>query len=243
MSDKKIALVTGANKGIGFEIARQLGRQGVTVLLGARDEKRGTEAAGKLRAEGLDVQTIQLDLTNPDSIAAAAKKIAAEFGRLDILVNNAGVALESLVTQPSEIDLQSLRATFEANVLGTWNVTQAMLPLIKKSPSGRIVNLSSTMGSLTEIGDRTSHYDGAIAPGYRASKTAVNALTALFAKELRDTKIKVNSACPGWVATDMGSAAAPLTVEQGADTPVWLALLPDDGPSGGFFRERQAIAW
>jgi len=238
MQPGKVALVTGANKGIGFEIARRLARQNITVLLGARDENRGKEAAGRLRDEGLDVHFLPLDQTRPESIAAAARQVEQQFGRLDVLVNNAAILLDQGVA-PSNLDAEALRQTLETNVVGVVNVTRALLPLIRKGPAGRIVNLSSSGGSLGLIGDRV----GVFAPAYQISKAAVNGFTVLLASELRNTPIKVNSACPGWVRTDMGGPGAPLTVEQGADTPVWLATLPDDGPTGGFFNSRQPVSW
>ena len=241
-NDKKIALVTGANKGLGFEISRQLAKQEITVLIGARDESKGAEAAEKLQAEGLDVESIKLDVTDISSIATAAKKIEERFGKLDILVNNAGIILDWGVN-PSNLELNVLKQTFETNLFSAFAVLQAVLPLIRNSHAGRIVNMSSTLGSLTDTLDPNSHYFGFKGLAYQASKAALNEITAQFAKELTDTPIKVNSACPGWVQTDMGSADAPATVEEGADTPVWLATLPEDGPTGGFFNSRKPIPW
>lgn len=254
-TDRKVALVTGANRGIGLEIARQLGKKGLTVLVGARDAAKGEEAAAKLREEGIDARSVQLDVTNEASVRVAAAWVAENVGRLDALVNNAGGAWDFTPQpiQPSEMSLELVRKTMDLNFLSALAVTQAFLPLIKKSPAGRIVNVSSLMGSQKDILDPKSPLDGFLAPAYRLSKSALNALTALFAKELRDTNIKVNAACPGWVATDlgvpdwlraaMGGTGPALPVEQGADTPVWLATLPDDGPTGGFFRQREPIAW
>ncbi len=241
-NDKKIALVTGANKGIGFEISRQLAQKNITVLIGARDESKGAEAAAKLQAEGLDVQFIKLDVTDTETLETAAKKIEERFGKLDILINNAGIILD-WGQKPSAVDLNLLKRTFDTNFFGAFATTKAMLPLIQKSDAGRIVNISSTLGSLSDTLDPNSPYFGFLGMAYQASKTALNALTVQFAKELADTPIKVNSACPGWVQTDMGSTDAPLTVEQGADTPVWLAILAEDSPTGGFFNSRKPIAW
>lgn len=254
-TQNRIALVTGANRGIGFEIARQLGRQGITVLLGARDEKRGAEAAARLRDEKIDARAVKLDVTDAASIRALVQLVDSTFGRLDILVNNAGAAFDwtPSPTQPSQVDLDVGRKTFELNFFGPLAVTQALLPLIQRSPAGRIVNVSSSLGSLAVIGDPGSPLAGMVLPMYQASKTALNALSVLLAKELRGTSIKVNSACPGWVDTEAGvpdwlraamnGSGGSIPVEQGADTPVWLATLPDDGPSGGFFNSRKQAPW
>ncbi|ARV60764.1 short-chain dehydrogenase [Nostocales cyanobacterium HT-58-2] len=240
-NDQKVALVTGANKGLGFEISRQLAKQGITVLIGARDETKGKEAVEKLQAEGLDVESIKLDVTDISSIATAAKKIEERFGKLDILVNNAGILLDRDVN-PSHLDLNVLKQTFETNFFAAFAVLQALLPLIRKSNAGRVVNISSTLGSLTDSIDPNSNYFGFRGLAYQASKAALNEITIQFAKELANTPIKVNSADPGWVQTDMGGDA-PGTVEQGADTPVWLATLPEDGPTGGFFNSRKPLPW
>jgi NAD(P)-dependent dehydrogenase (short-subunit alcohol dehydrogenase family) len=254
-TNSKIALVTGANRGIGFEIARQLGRQGITVIVAARHPERGPEAAARLAAEGVDAHAVHLDVTQPALIQAAVAQVERQFGRLDILVNNAGAALDwtPQPTQPSQVSPDLARQTFELNFFGPLALIQAFLPLLRKSPAGRIVNVSSTLGSIAEISNPESPYAGLVSPMYQASKAALNALTALVAKELRGSGIKINSACPGWVDTQggvpdwlrafQGGAGAALPVEQGADTPVWLATLPDDGPSGGFFNSRKPVAW
>jgi NAD(P)-dependent dehydrogenase (short-subunit alcohol dehydrogenase family) len=243
MSSKQIALVTGANKGIGFETARQLAARGITVLLGARDEKRGLEAAETLKKEGLDVQFIQLDVNDPASQDNAAKFIADKFGKLDILINNAGVARDFQVPA-SKGSIEQWRETFETNVFSLISLTQKLLPLVKKSDAGRIVNLSSILGSLTLNRDPNSSL-GALSTGtaYNASKAALNMFTVNLANELNGTPIKVNSAHPGWVKTDMGGEAAPLGVEEGAKTSVWLATLPNDGPTGGYFFNGEALPW
>jgi NAD(P)-dependent dehydrogenase (short-subunit alcohol dehydrogenase family) len=243
MSSKQIALVTGANKGIGFETARQLAARGITVLLGARDEKRGLEAAETLKKEGLDVQFIQLDVNDPASQDNAAKFIADKFGKLDILINNAGVARDFQVPA-SKGSMEQWRETFETNVFSLISLTQKLLPLVKKSDAGRIVNLSSILGSLTLNRDPNSSL-GALSTGaaYNASKAALNMFTVNLANELNGTPIKVNSAHPGWVKTDMGGEAAPLGVEEGAKTSVWLATLPNDGPTGGYFFNGEALPW
>jgi NAD(P)-dependent dehydrogenase (short-subunit alcohol dehydrogenase family) len=238
----RVALITGANKGIGFEISRQLARQGITVVIGARNETRGAEAATRLRGEGLDARHVRLDVTDASTIEPLPRFFEERFSRLDILVNNAGVLLDE-GTPLSKLDINVLRQTFEANFFGVFAVSKALLPLIRRSEAGRIVNVSSQLGSLADISDPDSDYAGFVSFAYPASKVALNALTALLAKELRGFKVKVNSADPGWVQTDMGTAAAPLTPEEGADTPVWLATLPADGPSGGFFSSRQPMAW
>lgn len=244
MSNKvsKIALVTGANKGLGFEISKQLAKQGIQVILGARDIAKGQEAADKLKQQGLDVYPLTLDINNAESIQSAVDAIKEKFGALDILVNNAGVMLD-WTTSVFDVDLNTVTQTLQTNLYGSFRLCQLCIPLMKASGYGRIVNMSSTLGSLTDMSDPNSHYDGVLSPSYRLSKTALNAVTALFAKELRGTNILINSACPGWVQTDMGSEAAPLSVEEGADTPVWLATLPDGGPNGGFFNSRKPVSW
>jgi NAD(P)-dependent dehydrogenase (short-subunit alcohol dehydrogenase family) len=243
MSSKQIALVTGANKGIGFETARQLAARGITVLLGARDEKRGLEAAETLKKEGLDVQFIQLDVNDPASQDNAAKFIADKFGKLDILINNAGVARDFQIPA-SKGSMDQWRETFETNLFSLISLTQKLLPLVKKSDAGRIVNLSSILGSLTLNRDPNSSL-GALSTGtaYNASKAALNMFTVNLANELNGTPIKVNSAHPGWVKTDMGGESAPLSVDEGAKTSVWLATLPKDGPTGGYFFNGETLPW
>lgn len=245
-SQKKVALVTGANKGIGFETARQLARQGVTVLLGARDAARGTQAAEKLRAEGLDVQFLHLDVDNAASHEDAARFIADKFGKLDILVNNAGIQVESGEwgqNNASSVTQEVLRRTFDTNFFNVVALTQKLLPLVRKSDAGRIVNLSSILGSLTLHSDPASPIYGTKLLAYNASKTALNQFTVHLAAELKGTKIKVNAAHPGWVKTDIGTDAAPLEVEDGAKTSVQLATLPDDGPTGGYFHLGESLPW
>lgn len=241
---RKIALITGANKGIGFEIARQLGTQGITILAGVRDQGLGEAAVQKLRAMEINTTAIYLDVTNQDTIDAAAATIDQIYGKLDILVNNAGISVREGDTPPSELALEDVRKTFATNVFGVFAVTKAMLPLLRRSEAGRIVNMSSEMGSLTINGDPTSfaaHMPSTLA--YNASKVALNALTVFFAKELRNTHIKVNSVSPGYVATDLNGYSGFLTAEQGAKMPVAFATLTDDGPTGGFFGENGVIAW
>ncbi|MDJ0705979.1 MAG: SDR family oxidoreductase [Leptolyngbyaceae cyanobacterium MO_188.B28] len=240
--DAQVALVTGANKGLGFEISRQLAQQGITVVMGARSEERGSSAAEQLRQEDLDTYPVKLDVTNSADIEALPRFFQEKFGRLDILVNNAGVLLDWGV-KPSDLDIDILRQTFETNVFGAFAVTKAVLPLIRESEAGRIVNVSSHLGSLTDTLDANSSYYDFLGMAYQASKSALNALTVQFSKELTDTPIKVNAATPGWVKTDLGSAEADLTPEEGADTLVWLATLTADGPTGGFFIERKTHPW
>jgi NAD(P)-dependent dehydrogenase (short-subunit alcohol dehydrogenase family) len=241
-TQRKIAIVTGANKGLGFEIARQLGQQNICVLLGARHTKRGREAVEQLKSEGSDAHTLILDVTHAPSIERARHFVEQEYGRLDILVNNAGVTHDSGLT-PSETSLDTIRDVFETNFFGVIAVTQALLPLLRKSEGARIVNVSSGLGSLTQNSDPRWPFSKMKLLGYNSSKTALNAFTVLLASELRDTAIKVNSADPGWCRTDMGGEGAPNSAAQGADTAVWLATLPADGPTGGFFNNRQPVPW
>jgi NAD(P)-dependent dehydrogenase (short-subunit alcohol dehydrogenase family) len=241
MSERQVALVTGANKGIGLEIARELGARGMTVRVGARDAGRGEAAAAELRGGGADAQPLLLDVTDAGSISAAAQQIAERWGRLDVLVNNAGIILENMPPSQSSVDL--LRQTYETNVFGLFAVTQALLPLIRKSPAGRIVNMSSGLGSLTQHLDPNWEYYGFNVVGYNSSKTAVNALTVAFANELRDTPVKVNAADPGYTATDLNQNRGPRTVQQGATAAVRLATLPPDGPTGGYFDENGPLPW
>jgi len=241
---KKVALISGANKGIGLETARQLGKQGVTVLLGARDLAKGETAAAQLKSEGIDARAVKLDVVNPADIKAVAEKIEKEFGKLDILVNNAGVAFDPIGgNTTSTTSDEKLRKTFDTNFFAVVAVTQAMLPLLKKSDAGRIVNVSSILGSLTlHATDGSPIYEAKMF-AYNASKTALNAFTVHLAHELKGTKIKVNSAHPGWVKTDMGSDAAPMEIEDGAKTEVALATLGADGPTGGYVHLGETLPW
>jgi NAD(P)-dependent dehydrogenase (short-subunit alcohol dehydrogenase family) len=240
--EKKVALVTGANRGIGYAIAHQLAQKDVVVIVGARDMERGATATEKLQSLGFEAHFIRLDVTQATSIQAAVGKIKDDFRRLDILVNNAGISIDAQ-TDILSLDPAIFRNTLETNAFGPLMLTQACVPIMKANQYGRIVNLASTLGSLTEIARPDSPYSSVLAPAYRLSKTLLNGITVLAARELRGSNILVNSVCPGWVRTDMGGNQAPLTPEQGADTAVWLATLPDDGPTGGFFRERQPIPW
>jgi NAD(P)-dependent dehydrogenase (short-subunit alcohol dehydrogenase family) len=234
--------VTGANKGIGYETARHLASQGMTVLLGARDGQRGKEAAAKLQAEGLDVQFLLLDINDQTTHKAAHDFIEDKFGKLDILVNNAAVALD-MNQKPSEIDMVALRKTFDTNFFGVIAVTQTLLPLIRKSDAGRIVNVSSGLGSLTLHGDPAWEFYPVKLLAYNASKTALNAFTVALAYELKETSIKVNSADPGFTATDMNDHRGYKTVEQGAAVIIQLATLPADGATGGYFNDQGVLPW
>ncbi len=245
-SDKRVALVTGANKGIGLEVARQLGRDhGMTVLIGARDEGRGREAAEQLKTQGIDARAVQLDVTDPASVEAVARQIERDFGgQLDVLVNNAGVSLDGWVP-PSQTDLAKYMETHATNAFGPLVVTKTLLPLLKRSPAGRVVNMSSTLGSLTHCGDAANPYAAVRLLSYNSSKAALNMQTVLFAGELaaEGSPVKVNSACPGYVATDLNNHQGHRTVEQGAREAVRLATLPADGPTGKFFDENGPVAW
>ncbi|MBU7582097.1 MAG: SDR family oxidoreductase [Nostoc sp. TH1S01] len=236
-TNQKIAVVTGGNRGLGFEASRQLAKQGYKVILTSRDEAKGKAAAQKLQAEGLNVISYPLDVTSDESSQSLAEFIRQQCGKVDALVNNAGIYIDAQAGSNSILStkIDTLQTTIDTNVFGVVRVTQALIPLMKEHNYGRIVNVSSGMGQLTDM-------EGG-SPGYRISKTALNAVTRIFASELIGTNILVNSVCPGWVKTDMGGANAPRTPEQGVDTIVWLATLPNDGATGGFFRDRQPIAW
>jgi len=250
MHNKKVALVTGANKGIGLQIAKDLATHNFTVLVGSRNLQNG-EAAAKTVAP--DAQAIQLDVTDQSSITTAAEKIRKDFGRLDVLVNNAaishtgkpGTSFDEIIAsgKASTVPLADVRAIWDTNVFGVIAVTQAMLPLLREAPSPRIVNVSSTVGSLTGNSNPANQYRNIFAPGYAASKTALNAITLAFAIELENTKIKVNAVCPGYVATDLNNFRGHRTVQQGATQPVRLALLDDNGPTGTYSNEDGPIPW
>jgi len=241
---KKIALITGANKGLGFEMARQLGQTGVRVLLAARDSGKGEAAAAKLRDEGVDAQFLKLDVTDKKDRAAASAFVEEKFGRLDILINNAGISAEALGSgKVSTTTEDAIPRTFETNFFAPVALTQALLPLLKKSDAGRIVNMSSILGSQTLHADAKSPVYDFKSLSYDASKAALNSFTIHLAHELKDTKIKVNSAHPGWVKTDMGTDAAPMEIPEGAKTGVELALLGDHGSTGGFFHLGQTVPW
>jgi NAD(P)-dependent dehydrogenase (short-subunit alcohol dehydrogenase family) len=241
-SDRPVALITGANQGLGYEVARQLGKAGQHVLLGARDQARGEAAAAALRGEGMDVRPLLLDVTDSDSIAAATADIEAEEGRLDVLVNNAGIR-ERADGPPSSVDLQIVRRVFNTNFFAAVAVAQAMLPLLRRSAAGRIVNVSSGLGSLTRNGDPLWEHAGVIRLGYNAAKAALNMLTVQLAAELQPAGIKVNSADPGFTATEGNNYRGKQTVAEGAAAIVRLALLDEEGPTGGFFGGRGSEPW
>lgn len=246
MDEKKIALVTGANKGIGFETSRQLAQKGIMVLMGARDKDLGNESCRELQAEGYDVESVHIDVTNSEQIIRLAEMINNKFGHLDILVNNAGMVHvdEPLFSNSTAtVPMNALRQTFDVNFFGLVELTQELLPLIRKSPAGRIVNMSSMLGSLGLHTDEQAGLDQIKPLAYDASKAAVNMFTVHLAALLRDTPVKVNSAHPGWVKTEMGGEEAPMNIENGAKTGVELALLDDDGPTGGFFHMGDIMPW
>lgn len=238
MTVTRVALISGANRGIGLEIARQLARKGVAVVIGARDLDKGRAAAQSIASEGYLVDCVRLDITESASISAAVDDVDLRHGRIDVLVNNAAILIDGpggFKSSLFELDPDTARQTFETNVLGPLRLTQAVVPVMQRHNYGRIVNLSSGAGQLS---DMRSGF-----PAYRMSKTALNALTRITAAELASTNIKVNAVCPGWVRTDMGGLEAERPVEIGAETPVWLATLPENGPTGGFFRDQRAIPW
>ncbi len=234
MAEQRIALVTGGNRGIGLEICRQLGKLGIRVLLGSRDAAKGAAAAEELIAAKLPVEAIELDVAKDESIRACMDRIRNDIGRLDILVNNAGIMVEEGDADPEE-EIQIIRDTMQTNVYGPLLLSRLAIPIMKSRRYGRIVNLSSGMGSLAEMGA------GYIA--YRMSKAGINVVTRVLAAEAEGMGILVNSVDPGWVKTGMGGRDASRTVYKGAETPVWLATVPEGGPTGGFFRDRKAVAW
>jgi NAD(P)-dependent dehydrogenase (short-subunit alcohol dehydrogenase family) len=241
MSGQTIALVTGANKGIGYEIAVGLGALGWSVGVGARDDQRREAAVARLRSTGADAFSVPLDVTDDASVAAAAELIEERAGRLDVLVNNAGVT-GGVPQLPTTVDLAVVRAAVETNVIGVIRVTNAMLPLLRRSASPRIVNMSSSVGSLalqTTPGTET----GPISAAYAPSKTFLNGVTVQYARELRDTNILINAGCPGFCATDLNSFRGVRTAEQGAAIAIRLATLPDDGPTGAFFDDAGVVPW
>ncbi|HEX4833767.1 MAG TPA: SDR family oxidoreductase [Trebonia sp.] len=242
MAAEKIALVTGANKGIGYEVARQLGEHGITVLVGARDEARGQQAADSLASGEITTAPLLIDVADPASVAAAAAEIERRYGRLDILVNNAGIA-GRFTGASSEATAADLREVYETNVFGVVSVTGAMLPLLRRSPAGRVVNLTSHLGSLTLNSDPESMMARVQMIAYQSSKTALNALTVAYAKELRGTAVKVNAANPGIVATDINGHRGQRTPAEGARIVVRLALLEACGPSGACLSDEGTVPW
>jgi NAD(P)-dependent dehydrogenase (short-subunit alcohol dehydrogenase family) len=236
-----IALVSGANKGIGYEIARGLGAKKITVLLGARDEARGQAAVAKLKAEGADARFVKLDVTDQGTVQRAEEWIEKEFGRLDILINNAGIAEWGFT--PSKVDLAKVREVYETNFFGPVALIQGMLPLLRKSKHGRVVNVSSSLGSLTLSSDLNSPFADFLALGYNTSKSALNSMTIQFAKELKDTPIKVNAICPGYCATDINGNSGPRSAAQGAVAAIEYATIGADGPTGGYFNDEGRVPW
>jgi NAD(P)-dependent dehydrogenase (short-subunit alcohol dehydrogenase family) len=238
MAETRIALVTGGNRGIGLEVVRQLSRNGLLAVLCSRNVEKGREAAAKLASEGLEPPVVALDVTDEASVRSAVAEVMNLFGRVDVLVNNAGILKEGQTPQESkvlEVSPALVMETYQANTIGPLRMIQAVVPIMQKGGYGRVVNVSSGAGQLS---DMQAGY-----PAYRMSKSALNALTRVTAAELGPSPIKVNAMCPGWVRTDMGGPNATRTVEQGAETAVWLAMLPDTGPTGGFFRDKAPIAW
>ena len=238
MLERRVALVSGGNRGIGLEVVRQLGKLGMIAVLGSRDPSKGAAAAGRLASAGVEAPVVALDVTDAGSIASAVADVVERFGRIDVLVNNAGIALDgsrSPVSSVLEVSPEVVARTLDANTLGPLRLIQAVVPLMQARGYGRIVNVSSGLGQISAMGGSW--------PGYRMSKAALNALTRVVAAEVGSANIKVNAVSPGWVRTDMGGQGAPRSVAQGADTIVWLATLPDDGPSGLFFEDRKPIAW
>ena len=233
-SSRRVALVTGANRGLGYAIARQLAEHDIHVVTTARDLAQARSVAEELRGRGRAASAARLDVTAPDTITTAVQHVLDQHGRIDILMNNAGISDGD--QQPSHIDPDRTSHVWRVNVLGAWQCAEAVIPAMRAAGYGRIVNLSSTLGSLHHMTRPTE-------PAYRVSKAALNALTRVLAAELAGTGILVNSASPGWVRTDLGGPNAPRSIEQGADTPVWLATLPDDGPTGGFFYDREPLEW
>lgn len=242
MTTTKTAVVTGANKGIGREIARRLATMGLKVWLGARDAGRGMAAERELRAEGLDVQWLALDVTQDDSVAAAVKTVGAESPGLDVLVNNAGIAI-NYELPPSEQHLADIRATYEVNVFGPIRVTQAFLPLLLAAPAARIVMVSSSTGSISRALDSGTPNHSVNLLGYGSSKTALNAITVAFARELGPRGIKINAAAPGYTATDLNGFRGHRTVQQAAEIVIQLATLDADGPSAGYFNDDGPLPW
>jgi NAD(P)-dependent dehydrogenase (short-subunit alcohol dehydrogenase family) len=234
-SNGRIAVVTGGNKGIGFEICRQLARRAVNVVLTARDARRGRDAERRLQDEGLNVLFHPLDVTDAAQVDALRETMQREHGRCDILVNNAGISLRGSGRSVLNTALEDFQVTLETNFYGPLRMCQALVPLMQKHRYGRVVNLSSGMGQLEDMEDGWA--------AYRVSKSALNALTRMVSSATADDGVLVNSVCPGWVRTDMGGPSASRGVRKGAETAVWLATLPDDGPTGGFFRDREAIPW
>jgi NAD(P)-dependent dehydrogenase (short-subunit alcohol dehydrogenase family) len=231
MENERVALVSGGNRGIGLEVCRQLAERGITVVMGSRDAEQGREAAAGL-PDGVVVH--QLDVADPESVERLASSVQEEFGRIDVLVNNAAISNDE-GQSGVEADLDRVKEALEANLFGAWRLCEVAIPMMRRNGYGRIVNVSTGLASLEDMGGGS--------PGYRVSKTALNVLTRILASELRGSGILVNAVNPGWVQTDMGGSGATRTVEEGAEALVWAATLPNNGPNGGFFREREPVAW
>jgi NAD(P)-dependent dehydrogenase (short-subunit alcohol dehydrogenase family) len=252
-TEKKVAFITGGNRGLGKETARQLAERGILVVIGARDAAKGEAVAAELRKRGLAAENVKCDMTQREDFPKVYEYLAKRHGKLDILINNAAIRIDEQASNPaaggtqtiltSTLPLKILRQTFEVNFFATVELTQVLLPLIRKSPAGRIVNLSSILASLTLHSTPGSPIYDAKALAYDASKTALNAFTVHLAYELRDTPIKVNSAHPGWVKTEMGGPNAPMELTEGGKTSAQLATLDADGPTGGFFHLGEALPW
>jgi len=231
MENGRVALVSGGNRGIGLEVCRQLSGRGITVVMGSRDAEQGRSAAAEL-PEGVVVH--QLDVADPESVERLARSVEEEFGRLDILVNNAAISNDE-GQRGADADLDRVKEALEANLFGAWRLCEVAIPMMQRNGYGRIVNVSTGLASLEDMGGGS--------PGYRVSKTALNVLTRILASELRGSGILINAVNPGWVQTDMGGSSATRTVEEGAEALVWAATLPNNGPNGGFFRDREPVAW
>ena len=245
LNENKVALITGANRGIGFETAKKLGELGITVILGVRDLAKGKNALDELKSKEIKAEVVHYDANNESTNETVFNYINKKYGKLDILINNAGILLEPLVgvNSSSTVSQQVLRDTFNTNLFAVVSLTQKLLPLIKKSDAGRIVNLSSIVGSLTLHSMKNSPIDPAKAFAYNVSKTALNVYTVHLAKALSESNIKVNSAHPGWAKTTLGGEHAPMEVEHSYKTSLRLATLPDDGPTGSFFHEDDVLPW
>ena len=244
METTKVAFITGANRGIGFETAKGLGEVGIKLVLGVRDLAKGATAVKELQALGYQAEAIHYDASQAKSADDAFEHLNKHYGKLDILVNNAGILQEPLLgSNSSTVSIQVLQETFQTNLFAVVDLTQKLLPLIKKAPAGRIVNLSSILASLTLHSTPNSPIDPAKAFAYNASKTALNAYTVHLAHELRDTNIKVNSAHPGWVKTELGGSSAPIELADGGKTSVLLATLASDGANGGFSHMGENLPW
>jgi NAD(P)-dependent dehydrogenase (short-subunit alcohol dehydrogenase family) len=231
MENERVALVSGGNRGIGLEVCRQLAERGITVVMGSRDAEQGREAAAGL-PDGVVVH--QLDVADPESVERLASSVQEEFGRIDVLVNNAAISNDE-GQSGVEADLGRVKEALEANLFGAWRLCEVAIPMMRRNGYGRIVNVSTGLASLEDMGGGS--------PGYRVSKTALNVLTRILASELRGSGILVNAVNPGWVQTDMGGSGATRTVEEGAEALVWAATLPNNGPNGGFFRDREPVTW